>query len=92
MKEENQKKLQTVLTYHVLAGDYKASDILDAIKMEASFDTVNGEKIYAMLDGEEVKLKGAGGNAAILSIPKVNRSKVIHMADTFFFYRQKRFL
>ncbi|WP_026933884.1 fasciclin domain-containing protein [Christiangramia echinicola] len=86
LKKENQKKLQSVLTYHVLAGDYKAADIVAAIKKgngKATFTTVNGSEIYAMLDGDKVKLKDAGGNVATVTIADVNQSNgVIHVIDT----------
>ncbi|HKJ49754.1 MAG TPA: fasciclin domain-containing protein [Christiangramia sp.] len=86
LKKENQKKLQAVLTYHVLAGDYKAADIVAAIKKgngKATFTTVNGSEIYAMLDGDKVKLKDAGGNVATVTIADVNQSNgVIHVIDT----------
>lgn len=86
LKEENQKKLQAVLTYHVIAGDYKASDIVSAIKKgngKASFDTVNGGKVSAMLDGDKVKLSDAAGNVATVTIADVDQSNgVIHVIDT----------
>jgi len=86
LKKENQKKLQSVLTYHVLAGDYKAADIVAAIKKgngKATFTTVNGSEIYAMLDGDKVKLKDGGGNVATVTIADVNQSNgVIHVIDT----------
>lgn len=86
LKEENQKKLQAVLTYHVVAGDYMASDIVRAIKKgngKASFDTVNGGKVSAMLDGDKVKLSDAAGNVATVTIADVDQSNgVIHVIDT----------
>lgn len=86
LKEENQKKLQAVLTYHVLAGDYKAGDIVNAIKKgngKASFKTVNGGEISAMLDGDQVKLKDAAGNVATVTIADVDQSNgVIHVIDS----------
>ncbi|GAA4319241.1 fasciclin domain-containing protein [Pontixanthobacter gangjinensis] len=85
LKEENKTKLQGVLTYHVLAGDYKAGDIVDAIKKgngKATFTTVNGEKLYAMLDGDKVKLKDANGKVATVTQANVNQSNgVIHVID-----------
>ncbi|SDR65868.1 fasciclin domain-containing protein [Gramella sp. MAR_2010_147] len=86
LKMENKKKLQAVLTYHVLAGDYKAADIVAAIKKgngKASFKTVNGGEVWAMLDGDKVKLKGASGNVATVTVADVNQSNgVIHVIDT----------
>lgn len=86
LKPENQKKLQAVLTYHVIAGDYKASDIVAAIKKangKATFKTVNGANLWVMMDGDQVKLKDASGNVATVSIADVNQSNgVIHVIDT----------
>lgn len=86
LKEENQKKLQSVLTYHVLAGDYEAADIVAAIKKgngKASFTTVNGAEVSAMLDGDKVKLKDASGNVATVTVADVDQSNgVIHVIDT----------
>ncbi|TRO65371.1 fasciclin domain-containing protein [Christiangramia sabulilitoris] len=86
LKEENKKKLQAVLTYHVLAGDYKAADIVAAIKKgngKATFKTVSGSDVTAMLDGDKVKLKDAAGNVATVTIADVNQSNgVIHVIDT----------
>ncbi|WP_300438679.1 fasciclin domain-containing protein [Christiangramia sp.] len=86
LKKENQKKLQTVLTYHVLTGNYKAAEIVAAInkgKGKATFKTVSGGEVTAMLDGEKVKLKDAAGNVATVTIADVNQSNgVIHVIDT----------
>lgn len=86
LMKENQKKLQAVLTYHVLAGDYKASDIVAAIKKgngKATFTTVSGADVSAMLDGDKVKLKDAAGNVATVTVADVNQSNgVIHVIDT----------
>lgn len=86
LKEENQKKLQAVLTYHVIAGDYKAGDIVNAIKKgngKASFETVSGGEVSAMLDGDKVKLKDAAGNVATVTVADVDQSNgVIHVIDS----------
>jgi uncharacterized surface protein with fasciclin (FAS1) repeats len=86
LKEENKSKLQSVLTYHVLAGDFKAADIINAIKKgngKATFKTVSGADITAMMDGKNVKVKDAAGNVATVTIADVNQSNgVIHVIDT----------
>ncbi|QYA25738.1 fasciclin domain-containing protein [Gramella sp. MT6] len=86
LKEENQNKLQSVLTYHVLAGDYEAADIVAAIKKgngKATFTTVNGAEVSAMLDGDKVKLQDASGNVATVTVADVDQSNgVIHVIDT----------
>ena len=86
LKPENKEQLQAVLTYHVVAGDFKASDIVAAIKKgkgTATFKTVNGTELTAMMDGKNVKVKDAAGNVATVTIADVNQSNgVIHVIDT----------
>ncbi|MAX69602.1 MAG: beta-Ig-H3/fasciclin [Flavobacteriaceae bacterium] len=86
LKPENKSKLQSVLTYHVLAGKYSAKDIMKAIKKgdgKAMFKTVNGAKLWAMMDGDSVVLKDSAGNMSKVTIADVNQSNgVIHVVDT----------
>ncbi|MDH7913900.1 fasciclin domain-containing protein [Winogradskyella sp. SYSU M77433] len=86
LKPENKSKLQSVLTYHVLAGKYSAKDIMKAIKKgdgKAMFKTVNGAKLWAMMDGDAVVLKDSAGNMSKVTIADVNQSNgVIHVVDT----------
>lgn len=86
MIPENKSKLQAILTYHVIAGNFSANDVVAAIKEgngEATFKTVNGEKLYAMMEDGEVKIKGAAGDVATVTVPNVNQSNgVIHVIDT----------
>ncbi len=86
LKPENKSKLQGVLTYHVLSGKYRAKDIVKAIKKgmgTAEFTTVNGSKLMAMLNGDQVQLKDASGNISTVTIADVNQSNgVIHVVDT----------
>ncbi len=86
LKEENKKTLQTILTYHVLAGDFEAADVVAAIKKgngTATFTTVSGGELSAMLDGDKVKLKDAAGNVSTVTIADVDQSNgVIHVIDS----------
>lgn len=86
LKVENKEKLKGVLTYHVLAGNYKAADVIAAIEKGngmATFKTVNGAELTAMLDGNFVKLKDSAGNVATVTVADVNQSNgVIHVIDT----------
>jgi uncharacterized surface protein with fasciclin (FAS1) repeats len=86
LKPENKLKLQAVLTYHVIAGDFKASDVVAAIKKgkgKVEFKTVQGGILTFMLDGGKVKIKDASGNIATVTIADVNQSNgVIHVIDT----------
>jgi len=86
LKPENKKQLQTVLTYHVIAGKFNAKDVVAAIKKgdgKAELQTVSGGMLTAMLDGDMVKIKDAKGNVATVTIADVNQSNgVIHVVDT----------
>jgi uncharacterized surface protein with fasciclin (FAS1) repeats len=86
LKPENKKQLQTVLTYHVIAGNFTASDVVAAIEKgngKAELKTVSGGTLTAMLDGKSVKIEDANGNVATVTIADVNQSNgVIHVVDT----------
>jgi uncharacterized surface protein with fasciclin (FAS1) repeats len=86
LKPENIKQLQTVLTYHVIAGKFSASDVVAAIKKgygKAELKTVSGGMITATLDGESVKIKDSKGNVATVTLADLNQSNgVIHVIDT----------
>ncbi|WP_178985417.1 fasciclin domain-containing protein [Winogradskyella helgolandensis] len=86
LKPENKGKLQSVLTYHVIAGKFSGKDIMKAIKKgggKATFKTVNGAMITAMMDGKSLILKDESGNKSMVTIADVNQSNgVIHVVDT----------
>ncbi|WP_179347726.1 fasciclin domain-containing protein [Winogradskyella pacifica] len=86
LKPENKGKLQSILTYHVLAGNFSGKDIMKAIKKgggKATFKTVNGAMITAMMDGKALMLKDTAGNTTMVTIADVNQSNgVIHVIDT----------
>lgn len=85
LKPENKKLLQTVLTYHVLAGKFSATDIASAIKKgngKATFKTVSGGTLTAWLKGKDIYLTDENGNSAKVTISDVNQSNgVIHVID-----------
>lgn len=85
LKPENKKALQNVLTYHVVAGDYKAVDILNAIKKgngTATFTAVNGGTLTASLKGKNVIITDEKGGMSMVTIADVNQSNgVIHVVD-----------
>lgn len=85
LKPENKKLLQTILTYHVVAGKFSAADVLAAIKKgngQAELKTVSGGTLIASLKGNEVYLTDENGNRAKVTIADVNQSNgVIHVID-----------
>ena len=86
LKPENKATLTKVLTYHVVAGNYSAKDVMKAIKKgngKAEFTTVAGGKLYAMVDGKNVVLMDEKGGRSTVTIADVKQSNgVIHVIDS----------
>jgi len=85
VKPENKKLLQTILTYHVVAGKMNAKDIAAAIKKgngRAVLTTVSGGKLTAWMQGSDVYITDENGASAKVTITDVNQSNgVIHVID-----------
>jgi uncharacterized surface protein with fasciclin (FAS1) repeats len=85
LKPENLKMLQTILTYHVVAGKMNASDIAKAIKMgkgKATLKTVSGGTLTAWMKGKDLYITDENANSAKVTIADVNQSNgVIHVID-----------
>jgi len=86
LKPENKKMLQTILTYHVVAGKMNASDIAKAIKAgkgKATLKTVSGGTLTAWMKGKDLYITDESGNNSKVTIADVNQSNgVIHVVDT----------
>jgi uncharacterized surface protein with fasciclin (FAS1) repeats len=85
-KPENKALLVKILTYHVVAGDYTAAKIADAIKAgngTATLTTVQGEPLMASMDGDKLVLTDAKGGKSTVIIADVKQSNgVVHAIDT----------
>ena len=85
VKPENKKMLQSILTYHVVAGKMNASDIAKAIKKgngKATLSTVQGGTLTAWMMGKDLYITDENGNKAKVTIADVNQSNgVIHVID-----------
>ncbi|WP_264521783.1 fasciclin domain-containing protein [Flavobacterium sp. N1994] len=85
LKPENKKTLQTILTYHVVAGKMNASDIVAAIKKgggKATLKTVSGGTLTAWMKGKDLYITDENGKSAKVTIADVNQSNgVIHVID-----------
>ena len=83
---ENKEKLQSVLTYHVLAGKFSSQDLLKTIKKgkgKTELKTVQGNVLKFMLSGDSIKIIDTNGNMSTVTIADVNQSNgVIHVIDT----------
>jgi uncharacterized surface protein with fasciclin (FAS1) repeats len=85
LKPENKKMLQTVLTYHVLAGKMSAADLVAKIKAgggKASVKTVAGANLTLSMKGKKVQIMDTSGGKSYVTIADVNQSNgVIHVVD-----------
>jgi uncharacterized surface protein with fasciclin (FAS1) repeats len=86
LKPENLKLLQTILTYHVVAGKMNSSEIAKAIKKgkgKAILKTVSGGILTATMKGKDLILTDEKGGTSKVTIADVNQSNgVIHVIDT----------
>lgn len=86
LKPENKDTLVKVLTYHVVPGKVSSMDIKKAIKAgggTATFTTVQGGKLWAMMDGNMIVLKDEKGGMSHVTQANVFQSNgVIHVVDT----------
>ncbi|MEH6792284.1 fasciclin domain-containing protein [Parasphingorhabdus sp.] len=83
---EKKADLTALLTYHVVAGEMKAADIVKAITDgggTATLTTVQGATLKATLDGESVVLEdGAGGKSTVVMADVDASNGVVHAIDT----------
>lgn len=86
VKPENKKTLTTILTYHVVAGKMDSKAIAAAIKAGggiATFKTVQGGTLKAMMKGKKLVLSDEKGGMSTVTIKDVYQSNgVIHVIDT----------
>lgn len=86
VKPENKATLISILTYHVLAGNYSSKAIWAAVKKsngKAVMKTVQGENLTFWTKGKDLYVRDAKNNDAKVTIPDVNQSNgVIHVIDT----------
>jgi uncharacterized surface protein with fasciclin (FAS1) repeats len=86
MQPENKAMLTKILTYHVVAGRMDSKAIAKAIKKgggRATFKTVSGGTLTAMMHGNGVMLTDEKGGTAMVTTADVYQSNgVIHVIDT----------
>jgi uncharacterized surface protein with fasciclin (FAS1) repeats len=85
VKPENKQALTGILTYHVVAGKLDAKELAKRIKEgngTAELTTVNGGKLWVMMQGNKVVLKDEKGGMSMVTIKDVYQSNgVIHVVD-----------
>jgi len=86
LKPEAKDQLTKILTYHVVAGKFKAEDVLAAIKKndgKFSIKTVSGDMLTASINNGQVVLTDSKGGQSIVSKTDVMASNgVIHVIDS----------
>lgn len=86
LKPENLKMLQTILTYHVVAGKMSAADIVNAIKTgngKAFLKTVSGGILTAWMKGKKIYITDEKGGMSEVTIADVNQSNgVIYVVNS----------
>ena len=86
LKPENKDQLVKILTYHVIAGNFKAADVVKAIKDgggKVTLKTVSGNEITIMMRGKNVVLKDENGNYSTITATDLEGSNgVIHVIDS----------
>ncbi|MEM9143665.1 MAG: fasciclin domain-containing protein [Bacteroidota bacterium] len=83
---ENKKDLRALITYHIIAGKFTASNILRAMcrgNGVATFTTVQGNEIIASMHGLDIVLTDYLGNSARITTAVMDqRNGVIHQIDS----------
>jgi uncharacterized surface protein with fasciclin (FAS1) repeats len=74
LKPENKQKLTSILTYHVVAGNVKAADV---IKL-SSAKTLNGQSVTIKTAGGKVFINGA----TVIKADIATTNGTIHVIDT----------
>lgn len=86
LKPENKETLTKVLTYHVVAGEFMAKDVVKAVQSSnGSFEitTVSGDILTASIQSGIVILTDEnGGKAAVIQTDVDASNGVVHVIDT----------
>ncbi|MBB3140849.1 fasciclin domain-containing protein [Halomonas organivorans] len=85
LEPQNRDKLQALLTYHVVPGRLTSEDLHEAVMERgdaASFETVQGERLTVVPNGNNLMLMDAQGHSADITIVDVAQANgVIHVID-----------
>ncbi len=86
LKPENKATLVKILTYHVVAGNYTADDLMKMVKAgggKAMLKTVEGEPLIVSQNGSHLFISGEKSGVAEVTIPNVRQSNgVIHVISS----------
>ncbi len=88
VQPKNKGTLASILTYHVVAGRVRSSDLVNLVNSgggEASIKTVAGGTLTARLSGSNIVITDAAGRATAVTRANVTTSNgVIHFTDGVF--------
>lgn len=86
LKPENKDQLVKILTYHVIAGNFKAKDVVKAIQDgggKVTLKTVSGDDITITMRDKNVVLKDENGNYSTITATDLEgKNGVIHVIDS----------
>ncbi len=86
IKPENKSTLTAVLTYHVVPGSVKSTDLVKLIKAgngSATITTVAGGTLTAKMAGKNIVLTDArGGMSTVTTANVIQSNGVIHVIDS----------
>lgn len=86
LKPENKDALTNILTYHVVAGEFNAKDVIAAINASNGkfmIETVSGGKLTAsMSNGSVILTDENGGSSAVIKTDVEASNGVIHVIDS----------
>lgn len=74
LKPENKTKLTNILTYHVVSGNYRVSDLMDGMMLK----TVNGQELKISKSGDDVMVNGI----KIQTKDVISSNGVTHVIDS----------
>jgi uncharacterized surface protein with fasciclin (FAS1) repeats len=86
LQPENKAQLQTVLTYHVVPGNLNRDALWEEVMEKdgtAAFQTVQGEYLTVVRNGNNLMVMDAQGNGANITVIDVAQANgVIHVIDS----------
>ena len=81
----NIRKLRTLISYHIVAGEFTASRILQALcqgEGVAVFTTIQGGELIATMEGVDIVLTDCRGNKSrIVTADTTSENLVFHEID-----------
>ena len=86
LEPSGKDQLTKILTYHVVAGEFKAKDVISAINASGgsfTVETVSGDKLKATLSGSTVLLTDENGGVSAVTKTDLDATNgVIHVIDS----------